>query len=389
MLSQTRISLSKFGVIPKRSLNVISGYVASLTLIAKKHTFVATAKIAGVDESRVCAMMNAEATPEMSMRLADRAARRRIARLPSGVAIKLIIDATIIKRSRRVENAGRWHSGSGLVWGHKFVNFVLVAGDEVIPLASLPCLTKKYAKARGQKYRTEIEIVRDWVEALHKSNLFAQARLRSLIFLLDCGYDAKPIQQMIHAIGANWVMAIKSSRSVDGGRAADFFKARKARIETIRLSAGSGGKRSRREYSVQTSVANLKGFGSIVIVRSKATFRKGKPEKILAASDPKMNARDVVRLYAERWLIETWHREVKQNFGFGDCKSSRFTSLESHINFCLTAYAVAKERGRGPVRKEDYEVKAALIAIRSEATRFGSAKRVREAIATALNDIAA
>ena len=44
--------------------------------------------------------------------------------------------------------------------------------------------------------------------------------------------------------------------------------------------------------------------------------------------------------YAKRWVIETWHKEMKQKYGYGDCRSKKFSAIEAHMNFSLTAYCL-------------------------------------------------
>lgn len=112
----------------------------------------------------------------------------------------------------------------------------------------------------------------------------------------------------------------------------------------------------------------------------KAIGRKRKPLKYLVTSELKMAGRDIVLWYSKRWLIETWHREMKQNFGFIDCHSSRFTAVESHVNFALTAFLLQKESGKSQMRIEEYMHQKALIKINHELNRFGSKLRLKSLV---------
>jgi hypothetical protein len=241
-------------------------------------------------------------------------------------------------------------------------------------------------------YETEIETVRNWILALPDLGWLTPAQIKSAVFLLDSGYDAKPVQRAIAAIGANFVMALKSSRSVNGKRVAELFKrpTRWLKNQSIRLTAGSGKKGTRRDYSVRTARgAKLKGFGLANVVCSIAESRRNKPKKFIAASDLTMGPREIVTWYTRRWAIEAWHRDVKQNFGFGDCRASKFTAIEAHVSFCLVAYLLQKERGREQERLEDYLRLKQLRSINSELTRFGSAGKAKNLISAALQAMAA
>jgi Transposase DDE domain len=387
--------LSEFDCLPKRRLNVTAQYLSSLTLGMKRHSFRAMADASGLHESRFCAMLNDPSTENASKQILCRAVRRRLKRLKlMDGRLVVIIDATIKKRrGKKVENVRRYHSGSGLVMGHKFVNFVVLDGNgEVIPLQSIPVYTKDYCKKIGTRYQTEIDIVETWLKELPGKTFFPAELLKSAIFLLDSGYDAKPIQRAIKEIGADFVMALKSSRTVNGRQVSKLFRASRRWLawESIRLKAGSGGRGSRRIYSIRTaSGIRMKGFGLVHVVCSKADHNRKKPRKFLATSCPEMSGRDIVRWYTLRWKIETWHKTMKQNFGFIDCHSARFRATESHINFSLTAYLLHMETGKKQMRVEEFIHQRELRQIRAELTRFDSAVRLKIRLDEALRSYAA
>ena len=91
---------------------------------------------------------------------------------------------------------------------------ILVHNEEVIPLNSIPILSKDFCKENGMEYRTESEIVTEWLEGLVATGHFSEKELSKIFFLLDSGYDCKAIQRTILKIGSNFVMALMSSRSV-------------------------------------------------------------------------------------------------------------------------------------------------------------------------------
>lgn len=80
---------------------------------------------------------------------------------------------------------------------------------------------------------------------------------------------------------------------------------------------------------------------------------------------------------------------MKQNFGFIDCRAARFTAIESHVNFALTAYIAQREMGRGQMRLEQFVRLTELQEIKVELTKFGSGPRLKTRVAAALQAIAA
>lgn len=394
MLNEVAEMLSALNVIPKRLFGVVHRYIFFLGLVMKRHDFRVASNLMGLHESRFSSLLNDPHTPELSRDLLNRVVRRRLKRIKRiNGRLVFIIDATILgRRGKKVENVRRYHTGSGLSKGHKFVNFVVLDGDMVVPLASIPVLTKKYARETNLKYRSEPDIVVEWVELLREKGPFSAEDLRQSVFLLDSGYDAKKIQHVIKGIGADFVMALKSSRIINGKQVKELFRATRRWLawESIRLHVGSGNKKSRRTYSIRTArEANMKGFGLVHVVCSKAIGRKGKPQKFLATSDLEMTGRQIVQWYTLRWRIETWHREMKQNFGFIDCRAARFTAIESHVNFSLVAYLAQKETGREQMRIEQFVRQKELQEIRIELTRFGSGPRLKTRVDAALQAIAA
>ena len=386
-------TLADFDVIPKRSLPVVSAYVGSLQLVMKRHTMRAAGDLSGLDQSRFSALLNNPKTPEMSRQIFSRAMRRRLEKIKrTNGKLVFIIDATIIARkSHHVENVGQYHSGSGLVWGHKFVNFAVLDGKSVVPIESIPIYTRRYARENGLKRLTEIEIVEQWISSFRGRALVTTEDLLSSIFLLDAGYDAKSIQNAVKEVGGDFVMALKSSRIINGKQVAELFRTTRRWLESkpIRINAGSGGKGSRRNYSVRTAdEANMKGFGLVNVICSKAIDRKGKPTKFLATSDLDMTGREIVLWYSLRWRIETWHREMKQNFGLIDCRSKRFAAIIAHINFSLTAYLLQKESGREQLRIEEHVRREELRTIKIELTKIGAVPRLRARIGAALQEAA-
>jgi len=389
MPNEIGLILASFDCIPKRLFDVVSGYIFSLTLQMKRHTFRAAADIARLDESRFSAFLNSPDAPEISRHILNRAARRRLAKAKriDGRYV-FIIDSTIIgRRGRQVENAQKYHHGSGFANGHKFVNFVLLTPSGVIPIESLPIYTKKYCRENGITYRSEIEVVEEWLSLLKDSSVLPVGRLKQALFLLDAGFDAKVIQRGVLALGADFLMALKCSRTVNGKQVKEFFRTNRRWLpwSTIRLHVGSGPKKKRRIFSIRTATkSNLKGVGPVTVVCSKTQSRSKKSTKFIVTSDSKLTGRQIVTWYARRWGIETWHRDMKQNYGFIDCKCSRFSAIEAHVNLTLTAYLLAKEKSTKQQTIVDFTRLRELKTFAIEFTKFGGAKRAKNLTHAAL-----
>jgi hypothetical protein len=387
--------LASFDCIPKRLFDVVCGYVYSLTLQMKRHTFRAAADIAKLDESRFSAFLNSLVAPEISRHILNRAARRRLSKAKriEGRYV-FIIDSTIIgRRGREVENAQKYHHGSGFANGHKFVNFVLLTPSGIIPIESLPVYTKKYCRENAITYRSEIEIVEDWLLSIKDSTVLPSGCLKKALFLLDAGFDAKVIQRGILALGSDFLMALKCSRTVNGKQVKELFRTHRRWLpwNTIRLHVGSGTKKKkRRTFSIRTATkSNLKGVGPVTVVCSKTKSRAKKSTKFLVTSDSNLTGRQIVVWYARRWAIETWHRDMKQNYGFIDCKCARFSAIEAHVNLALAAYLLAKEKSTKQQTIADFARLRELKTFAIELTKFGGIRRMKNLTYAAIQAMAA
>ena len=346
MLKHLQTMIADFECIPKRLHRIVSQYILFLMLRHKKHELRTASRIFEVHESNFSRLLSGQQARSMSRSCLNRAIRRRLSKIKKEAEIFLIIDATFTGRSgKKVENRHKFRHGGPFVEGHQFTNFVLMINDEVIPLASVPFYSKKYCKKIGIDYQTEIELVTHWIEDLPNSNLLPDEIFENLHFLLDTGYDAKCIQNAIQDIKAKFTVGITCERNVNGLGVKEYFnRHRQISWKTIRVKVGNGHEeKGERKFRVRSAGrSHLKGFGEVNVVCSEKKSRSaGKTSrKYIVTNNLKQSARKTVQIYSKRWMIETWHKEMKQNYGYGDCRGRKFSSVETHINFALCAHCL-------------------------------------------------
>ena len=305
--------LAELNCLPLRLQKSAAAYLVFLMLTIKKHDFQSAGKLMECDPSCFCRLLNSDGREQLTRIVLNRAKRRHLQALSQRLGVSLhernviIIDATIMGRHGKVENLGKFNHGKGSVKGHMFVNFVYLGADGVslVPLDSLPLYTKKYARENKLAYRTEAEIVEDWINDLPDAGYFAKEDMPNVLFLMDAGYDVKAIQNAVIGIKAHFVAALKSNRSVEGRNVSQYFRRhRNLAWSTIRLIVGSGGKGSRREYRTRHAKGvRLKGVGQASVVCSERKRSHRKTRKYLATNDPSFSAHDIVFWYSRRWLI--------------------------------------------------------------------------------------
>jgi hypothetical protein len=390
MLAHLQLILTEFGVIPKSILPVVSAYLLSLMLVCRRHDARQAAHLTELHESAFSRLLHREDVLPLAKKCLNRAARRRLTVLPKlekqGKTPLLLIDATLIsRRGKKVGNRGAYNHGKGTVLGHKIINCVMLLENEVIPLSAIPHYTKQFCRENGITYKTEAKIVQEWIHWFPSSGLLAKEQMRHIHFVFDCGYDVKSIQKAVRRIGAHFTMSIKANRIVDGTQVREFFRRhRHLPWQAIRLKSGNGGKGSQRSYRLRHQErARLKGFGPVTLICSQVR-RKGSGQlsrKFLVCSDPGRSRREIVETYRNRWAIETWHKEMKQNHGYRDCKSAHFRAVEAHLNFCLAGYCLLGERIHGFLKKgtttEDYLAACKIQKMARTINLFGGKQRLK------------
>jgi hypothetical protein len=337
--------IQEFDLFPKALVKVVSAYILYLMLEARGHNAKQASTLMGIPESSFSRMLNRPDSLVFAKGSLNRSARRRLASLKSGKKRKrplVIFDSTLTgRRGKYVENASFHRLGKKSVRGHKLINFVLYLDGEIVPLSVLAHYSREYCEQHGYTYKTENDLVIEWLNWLHASNLFAKEDIKHLHFVCDAGYDAKKVQKAINRIGCHFTMSIKSNRLIEGLSIEEYF--RRQRIipwQSIRLFAEKDGKKMRKEYRIRIAPnIQLKGFGPVSAVYSEAKKRDGsRSKKYIVSSNTGLSGREIVETYRDRWAIESWHKDMKQNHGYGDCRSACFRAFEAHINFCLTAY---------------------------------------------------
>ncbi len=265
------------------------------------------------------------------------------------ISVEIIIDATHLERSsKKAENVALYHSNGKKIIGHRITNIgMLLDGTLYIPLAALSHRSRPFAKKLGLSYLTEGMMVNQWLRE-HMDGVigifkFTPIKPSDITFLMDAGYDKANIQNAVLKTGCHFVMMIKSNRLINSTQVRKFFtKNRHLSWQSVYFNReDANGKQKRRKFRIRTAHnVNLQGVGKVTVVCSeKATGSSKKlTRRYLVSSRANSEGRGILDLYSRRWKIETWHKDMKQNYGINDCSASKFVSIENHVKLCLIAY---------------------------------------------------
>jgi Transposase DDE domain len=338
--------------------NVCTSYLLFLMVVTTKHSLEEAARFSGLHKSQFSKMLKAHShvavstLESLSKKQAKHVskARQKLKELPWDIAI--IVDSTLQHRaSLHPENAKTFNHGKGFVVGHQWTNIVLLLHDRMIPLRPIPFYSQRYCRDHTLKYRTEHDLVVEYIEQLHLEDYIGAYDPRQVVVLMDSGYDNKKIQQAIAAKPWHFIIALGKTRSVKAAtlalttppakqwcHIATFFRNHRwLKWQTIRITT-NGTKRKRMEFRTRDTIGYLRYVGQVQLVCSEPRKRPDGRRKYFACNDLRVTARQIILGYRLRWAIELFHKTVKQHLGFEDVATHGFDAVISHVHWVYCAY---------------------------------------------------
>ena len=188
-------------LVRRRLANVCTSYLLFLMVVTRKHSLEEAARFSGGHKSQFSKMLKAHSKvaastlESLSKKQAKHVAKalQKCKGLPWKIA--LIVDSTLQHRaSLHPENAKRFNHGNGFVIGHQWTNIVLIINDMLIPLRPIPFYSQRYCRDRKLEYRTEHDLVIDYLRQLDLVDYIGSYDPRDVVVLTDSGYDNKKIE---------------------------------------------------------------------------------------------------------------------------------------------------------------------------------------------------
>lgn len=344
--------------VSKRLKAMCVSYILFAMIQARKHTQQEAARVWGINKSQVSRFLKKHSglavytLSELSKKQAKQFSKaiRALEGLPWKIVI--LIDSTIQNRSSlHTENAQKFNHGKGFVIGHQWTNVVLLINDMIVPLPPIPFYTKSYCRKNGLEYKTENELVVQYIEELRLEEYLGDVNPSEVVVIADSGYDDKKIENAIMRKKWRFIIALNRTRSAKSERqhsitpkskgwsqVAELFRNhRRIKWRTIRIWT-NGPRRKRMDFRVRQIVGYLRYVGKVQLICSELKKRPDGRRKYLACNDLKVNARQIVMGYRIRWSIEIFHKMVKMYLGFEDVAAKSFKSVISHVHWVYCAY---------------------------------------------------
>lgn len=241
-------------------------------------------------------------------------------------SIVLAIDSTFKGTLSRLAHHLFFPGKGNRVGNHIFVFGVLVFPDGTrLPLRPRQ---RKGGKPALNQVELAAELVRSLAEILHGY---------SVVVVADAFFFSKKVLKAVRASGFHYVIAAKGNT----------VRTDKSNLESllgnIRLTGScvtlpfSRGERQKR-FSVALRHYDLRCGGPQAVVFSRPSNKRGALVKFLVSDLLDATAADIVRLYALRWQVELFFREVKMYLGLDQYRTSGENAPENFAMLVTLAY---------------------------------------------------
>jgi hypothetical protein len=405
-------------VVRLRLERVCTSYLLFLIVATTtKHSLEQAARFTGLHKSQFSKMLQGH--PNVAIHTLETLSKKQARQVSKALQtlkalpwkIAILIDSTLQHRaSLHPENAKKFNHGQGFVIGHQWTNIVLILNDLLIPLRPIPFSSQRYCRDHDLTYRSEHDLVVDYIEQLNLEEYIGPYDRRDVIVLTDSGYDNKKIQHVIVSKQWQFLMALSKTRSVKSQRLylttpkskqwcgiAMFFRHHRGlKWKTIRLTT-NGRKRQRMEFRIRDTIGYLRYVGQVQLVCSEPRKRPEGRRKYLACNDLNVTARQIITGYRLRWAIELYHKNTKQHLGFEDVATSGFDSVISHVHWVYCAYILLhmsppgisdEVKSLGDTQRQlqsvlDHKEKRRVL---QKLTQIGGVQRYKEELRQALAD---
>lgn len=218
--------------------------------------------------------------------------------------------------------------------------------------------TWDHCQTKGILYRTQADL---GAQLINEMKTPPGARV---IVVGDTAFEAKQIRAACQARGFKWIMPSNTERvlagdkprtkvwsllsTLPGDRYVEIrLASQKARLASQRRSAGCRRKSKKRNiptYYVHEERRCVHSLGDTrLIFSTKTKPQSDRPilrdqAKILLTNDFELSSEQIVALYALRWQIELFFKELKSYLGLHHYRFRRFDDVEAWVNACLITF---------------------------------------------------
>lgn len=252
--------------------------------------------------------------------------------------------------------------------GHQYVVAALKVGHHVIPWGVTLYAKKERSRKLGVTFRKTTEMAADLIRA------FDPPKGLRVHVLFDSYYLCKTVVDACREKGFHFLSTLKDNRNLFKNgmklKAGRYKKNafRRGEKRSVALARESG--RACFTY-VDAGWLDVSGLGSLHVIFS----RKNGERKILGlvTDNPKLKAKEILRIYSERWSIEVFFKDAKQHLGLGEYQNRPYRAAVRHLHLVCFAYALLTHlrlEGEKGKRKKHAAKKMSLSEAQNELRRL-------------------
>lgn len=255
---------------------------------------------------------------------------KKIKYLTKGMRLFLLMDdSSVIREGKRVEEAQshKDHLTNGYINGHQFFTSMIYT-----PALQLPLFPRLYSQNSISKIDMAEELI---VKTIDSLNLYC--------VLFDSWYSDKKLIKYCVANNVKVICGVKTNRNISLKRGewknlGDFSRSQKFENEIEHLIDEH--KYKAKEFNAKlTKIPHLK-----LLVSLEYDYKHQKWNKPfhLISTNKNDTIIEIIREYTLRWFIETYHRDIKQNLGFGKVFMRKKEAIVRHSVLVSLAYTILK-----------------------------------------------
>lgn len=247
-----------------------------------------------------------------------------------------VLDDTLLEKvGKFIENAGYHfdHTKKDYVYGHQIVTSGYVFESEFYPFLLELYVKQEDCKKEKTEFKTKVEIA---LEILKKAIAFHKPS----IVLIDSWYCTKEIIDFLDANGIQYIIASKSNRIF-------YYHSKRQKISLFTKTIRKTTKviKDGYEYHVKSISAYFEDFGTkrlLFVRRRKQGERFFEDWNSLITNIEDVSDETIINFYANRFNIDHFHKEAKQNLGLGKAQLRKSRGVVRHLHLVTIAYTLLK-----------------------------------------------
>jgi len=260
-------------------------------------------------------------------------------KIGKGKRLLLIIDDTYVeKEGTETDGVGKFHDGNGWLWGNNFVTSVLQYRDLFIPHKARMYIKEEDAERDNLEFKTKPQIAFD--EIIKPLRLPEGVNLivvfDSWYFSVDLINNCRKLDHpcnVICPLKCDKLVILQNGSSMQVQEYTKEFTMKDYKKVTIRVRG------KMKTYHVVGSIVKLEGVGEVKLIISKKGIND-KNAKYYISTDTTLSKREILKIYENRWNIETAHREGNQKLGFKEYQMRDKEGIERFIQVVFMVWTL-------------------------------------------------